>query len=99
MTMLRMLGGKRNVFSWDLNVTNDKLFLMSTGIVFHSFGAATEKARAARPVRVRGMARNSSADDLCTLGCLYSTSRLSKYSGWWWILVSNNMVASSKLIL
>ena len=45
---------KRNVFSLDLNVTNDKLFLMSIGIVFHSFGAATEKARLARTVRVRG---------------------------------------------
>ena len=41
---------KRNVFSLDLNVTNDKLFLMSIGIVFHSFGAATEKARVARTV-------------------------------------------------
>ena len=36
---------KRNVFSLDLNVTNDKLFLMSIGIMFHSFGAAAEKAR------------------------------------------------------
>ena len=59
---------KRNVLSLDLNVTNDKLFLMSIGIVFHSFGAATEKARVARTVRVRGTARNSSADDLSTLG-------------------------------
>ena len=58
---------KRNVFSLDLNVTNDKLFLMSIGIVFHSFGAATEKARVARTVRVRGTARNSSADDLSIL--------------------------------
>ena len=88
---------KRNVFSLDLNVTNDKLFLMSIGIVFHSFGAATEKARVARTVRVRGTARNSSADDLSTLGCLYSTSRLSKYSGWWWILVLYTMVASITL--
>ena len=70
-------------------------FLMSIGIVFHSFGAATEKARVARAVRVRG----TSADDLSTLDCLYSTSRLSKYSGRWWILVLNTMVASLKLIL
>ena len=41
---------KRNVFSLDLNVSNDKLFLISIGIVFHSFGAATEKARVARTV-------------------------------------------------
>ena len=55
---------KRNAFSLDLKVSNDKLFLMSIGIVFHSFGAATEKTRDARTVRVRGTARNSSADDL-----------------------------------
>ena len=61
---------KRNVFSLDLNVSNNELFLMSFGIVFHSFGAATEKARVARTVRVRETARNSSADDLSTLGCL-----------------------------
>ena len=61
---------KRNVFSLDLNVSNDKLFLMSIGIVFHSFGTATEKAQVARTVRVRGTARNSSADDLSTLGSL-----------------------------
>ena len=60
---------KGNVFSLDLNVTNDKLLLMSIGIVFHSSGAATEKARFARTVRVRGTARNSSADDQSTL-CL-----------------------------
>ena len=91
---------KRNVFSsLDLNVSNDKLFLMSIGIVFHSFGAATEKAWVARTVRVRGTARNLSADDLSSLGCWYSTSRLSKYSGWWWILVLYTMVASLKLIL
>ena len=36
---------KRNVFSFDLNVSNDELFLISIGIVLHNFGAATEKAR------------------------------------------------------
>ena len=57
-TMMHMLGGKRNVFSLDLNVSNDKLFLMSIGIVFHSFGAATEKGGVAGTVRVWGAARN-----------------------------------------
>ena len=51
-------------------MSKDELFLMSIGIVFHSFEAATEKARVARTVRVRGTARNSSADDLSTLGSL-----------------------------
>ena len=39
---------ERNVFSLNFNVTKDSLFLMSIGIVFHSFGAATEKARVPR---------------------------------------------------
>ena len=48
-------------------MSNDKLFPMSIGIVFHSFGAATEKALVTRTVRVWVTARNSSADDLSTL--------------------------------
>ena len=37
-TMMHMLGGKE-IFSLDLNVTNDKLFLMSIGIVLWFFCA------------------------------------------------------------
>ena len=90
---------KRDVFSLDLNVFKYKLFLISIGIVFHSFGAATEKARVARTVRVRGTARNSSADDLSTLGCSLLTSRFSKYFR---LVVDSGFehyVASLKLIL
>ena len=38
-TMMHMLGGnwQRNVFNLNLNVSNDKLFLMSIEIVFHIF--------------------------------------------------------------
>ena len=50
----------RNVFSLDLNEFSDELFLILIGIVFHSFGPATEIARVARTVRVRGTARTIS---------------------------------------
>ena len=43
-TMMHMLDGKEMFLSLDLNVSNDKLFLMSIGIVFHSFGAANRKS-------------------------------------------------------
>ena len=56
--MMHMLGGKEMFLAW-----------IQMCVMINCFGAATEKARVARIVQLRGTTRNSLADDLSTLGC------------------------------